>query len=674
MSSFNLLNLGVQGTQANKTTLSVIGQNITNVNTPGYNRQIANLTTLENQRGVEVQSITRVTNDFLTRQLWADTAAYGRTDVFADMASELDDRLATGSTSVSTAMDNYFKALQNSVDDPTSLPNRELFVAESEALARRFNDLNSVVMRQNDTVNSNLESVASQVTRIANDIADLNSKIAYEKSSNRPANELRDQRDQMIVELSELIDVRVVEQDSDEFSVFVANGEPLVIGGKSNELISVQGDPDRTKNDLALVIAGSEVDISTRVTGGKLGGLLEYRSEVLDPTINELGRIAIAVSETMNNQHKLGMDLDGNLGGLIFNDVNSQAAMTSRLMAVEGNTSNIKAATVEITDVGKLSASDYEISFISRDDFTIERLSDGKRLDLNQLTKVTNADDLKTTDNAYFEDFDNGKVEISIDGVRISMEVTNKFSRGDRFLVQPTRMGAEQFDTVVTDGRQLALASPIRITESADNKGTGEASVKITDIGAATFQSKAGEIKPPVDIVFSNDSPVTFTVYDMTNPNAPVPHEMPDTGPMVDQLFTPGQAIVLDGYEIEIRNQPVAGDRFSFGYNTGGVSDNSNALQLSNLQLADTVDGGSYQDIYGRLIERVGTKTSVAVINRDASNSVLTATQESKSALSGVNLDEEAAKLVQFQQAYTASAQLISTSQKLFDTLIGSIG
>jgi flagellar hook-associated protein 1 FlgK len=180
-------------------------------------------------------------------------------------------------------------------------------------------------------------------------------------------------------------------------------------------------------------------------------------------------------------------------------------------------------------------------------------------------------------------------------------------------------------------------------------------------------------MKPPVEIVFNSGTPTTFTVFDITDPAAPVPLEITGQGPLVDQLYTAGQAIVLDGYEVTINNQPQAGDRFTFEYNTRGVSDNRNALMLSNLQLEDVLEGGSYQDIYGSLIERVGTKTSVSVINRNASEAVLTSTQESKASLVGVNLDEEAAKLIQFQQAYQASAQLISTSQTLFDTLLNSV-
>lgn len=673
MSSFNLLGLGSQAAQANQAALSVVGQNISNVNTPGYSRQVANLATWPEQRGVNVDSITRITDDFLTRQLWADTSVFNKTDIFADMSSQLDNLLATDSTSLSTAMDNYFKALQNAVDDPTSLPNRELFVAEMEALARRFNDLNGNVIRQNEAVNDSLESLTQQVSTIASEIANLNDKIRVEVAEGKTSNELRDQRDKLVADLSELIDVRVVEQDHDEFAVFVSNGEPLVVGISANRLTTTVGDPDASQNSVALIVAGNEVEITDRISGGKIGGLIEYRETVLNPTINELGRIGIGFSESMNELHQQGMDLEGNLGGLLFQDMNSSDIMSNRVSANNGNGSTVNSAYVNITDISTLTTSDYEITFNSSDELFVERLSDGKRFSLLDLKQVDSPDALNGQTNAYYADFSQGEVKLAFDGIQVNLDVTNRFIGGDRFLVQPTRDAAAEFQTVVTDGRQLALASPVRILASPNNSGTGVAEINITDIDSTTFTSEAGVITPSVEVVFSAGSPTTFTVYDITNPANPVPLEIDGIGPLENQIYTAGEPIQLDGYEIVIKNQPAAGDRFTFEYNEDGVSDNRNALLMSGLQVKDLIDGGSFQDIYGSLIEEVGTQTSLSVINREASQSVLKSTQQSKSSLSGVNLDEEAAKLIQFQQAYQASAQLISTSQKLFDSLIGAI-
>lgn len=229
MSSFDMLGLGVQALRANQTALNTVGQNISNVNTPGYSRQIVNFQTLEDQSGVRIEDIDRVTDRFLTRQLWSDLSAYNRSDVYATKAAELDNLLASSDTSVSAALDEYFKALQNAVDDPTSLPNRELFIAQSDALVRRFNELDDSIRRQNDAINTQMNALANQATTLAKNIADLNNKIRVATGSGSPANELRDQREELTNQLAEIVDIHVVEQDNDEFSIFIGNGQPLIV-------------------------------------------------------------------------------------------------------------------------------------------------------------------------------------------------------------------------------------------------------------------------------------------------------------------------------------------------------------------------------------------------------------------------------------------------------------
>ncbi|MGB0663593.1 MAG: flagellar hook-associated protein FlgK [Pontibacterium sp.] len=672
MSSFGLLSLGIQAAQANKAALSVVGQNIANVNTEGYSRQVIDFNSVEQRNGVEVTSIERVTDWFLTKQLWADTAAYGRTDVYAEYASELDDRLATDSTSITSAMDEYFNALQNAVDDPTSLPNRELFIAEAEALTRRFNDLYDIVDRQNEAVNSDLSSYASQVNAYAADIATLNEKISLDTLEGKDSSELKDQRDLVVEKMSELVDVSVVEQRSGEFNVYIAHGEPLVIGGRHNSFTAIDGDPDPSQQEIALQVADAQIDLTGTIKGGKIGGLLEYRDDVLTPAINELGRIAVVFAETMNTQHQQGMDLDNELGGLLFSDVNSSAAITSRVLSNEENINTIETAYVQVTDTASLYASDYELHIDGPSSFTVTRQEDGQKFTSTAMTQVTDEADLADETQAYFLDSANGRLVFVLDGIKTTLDVSGQLAKGDRYTLQPVRQGAGQIDTLISDARGLAFASPVSVDSDADNAGTAEASVTVTDITDPMFQGQASALNPPLRIVFDNSDPITYTVYDVSDDNNPTVFTRNDGTVMQGLSYTSGDSITLDGFEVTLRGEPEAGDRFDFGYNTDGVSDNRNALALSDLQLAATMDDAAYQDIYGSLIERVGTKTSVANINSQASLSVLTASQESKASLTGVSLDEEAANLIQFQQAYQASAQLISTSQTLFDTLLNS--
>jgi flagellar hook-associated protein FlgK len=905
MSSFNLLGLGTQALRANQTALATVGQNISNVNTPGYSRQIASFTTLQDSNGVKIDDIDRITDQFLTQQLWSDLASYNQTSTYSDLSSELDNLLATESSSVSSALDSYFSALQNVVDDPVSIPNRELFVAQSDALVQRFNNLDASIQRQNDMVNGTLSNLSSQVNSLSQNIAELNQDIKLQVAANKPANELRDQRDELTNQLSSLIGITVLEQGPDNFSIFVANGEPLVMGITANRLETMPGDPDISQNSLVLRIANSTADVTNLLSGGKIGGLLEYRENALNAARDELGRIAIGFTESMNAAHRAGIDLNNKLGGDLFSDVNTSSLQSERISAAFDNQSVVSTARVEIQDATQLQASDYELFYASANEITLTRNSDGQQIKINQLsdavadrtvsanplnwggniapslTPVTSetitatlngvaavpgiavdsaqsmagmlnglagvsgvvaetainisgvADggtdgvtfDLTVNDatgnartvtinlaagglsdgsvasaiNAALSDDSNdfshlaistvvgggikvvdstggniavkntgtaadsisiqnyssngsllpgGPVAVSpadtgtvvgylkeaeatvdssvtslslsagtlvgattvlvdgtnnvestrgdttlgaqdvddgefyldplgknltfaIDGIKVSIATSTNLSKGDRFLIQPVRQGAENITLELKDGRQLALASPVRVTADSDNKGSGVASVTVTNPNDLKA-SRSNELEPPISIVFNApdvsvdpDAPVTYTIYDMTEPSNPKALE--------SNVYTEGEPIALNGYNVTIDNQPEPGDRFSFTFNKEGISDNRNALALSDLQKASTLDGGSYQDLYGSLVEKVGTRTATSRITVQANKAVLDSTVNAKASIAGVNLDEEAAKLVQFQQAYQASAQLIKASQTLFDTLLNSI-
>ncbi len=593
------------------------------------------------------------------------------------MSGELDNLLATNTSSVSNALDEYFSALQNVVDDPVSIPNRELFVAESDALVQRFNDLDAHINRQDSNINGILDDVASQINSLAGSIAELNDNIQTATSSGNPANELKDQREELTNQLSELVGVRVIEQ-GDQFSVFIGNGQPLVVGTSASQMQSLQGDPDSSQNDLALVISGQKITVTDELSGGSIGGLLQYRNEALNSARDELGRMAIGFAESMNTLHSAGMDLNNELGGNLFNDVNSTALQSSRISSKSDNQSTLLKGSsgVEIKDISLLKASDYELTFDNDNSITLTRNSDGQQTRINQLSKVqpeapatsfTSISDAVAAvdeENEYYFDSASKTLSFQVDGMKVTLNASSELVKGDTFLIQPVRTGAEDLTSKIQDGKKLALASPVRITADTDNQGSGVASVTVTKPNAL-MTSDATELNPPVDIVFNNTDPLAYTVYDMSEPSNPQL--------LSSANYEAGKAIELNGYEVVIDSLPTAGDRFSFTFNEDGVSDNRNALALSSLQQQDLFEGGSYQDLYGSLIERVGTSTSASRITMAANKAVLDSTVTAKSSVSGVNLDEEAAKLVQFQQAYQASAQLIKTSQTLFDTLLNSI-
>jgi flagellar hook-associated protein 1 FlgK len=753
--SFGLLTLGTQSLQANQTALAVTGQNISNVNTEGYTRQRPVFEAREGQGGVTIDNIDRVADAFLNRQIWADSSTYSSYDVFEDFANELDNLLASDVTSISTAMDDYFGAMQTAVDDPVSLPNRELFIAQAESLTQRFNDLDANIRRQNETINGQLESSVAAINTLAHSIAELNDDIRIANASGSVSSELLDQRDMKLEELSEYIGFTIIEDsNSQEVSVFVGNGEPLVVGQSANTLTTMTSPADSSQLNLGIQIGNNVGDITSQVSGGKVGGMLDYRDTTLNETLDELGRIALVFADTMNEQHQKGMDLDGNAGGLMFTDINNATAASNRVLAERDNLSS-STGMVIINDVSKVEATEYELIFNSDDTFTLIRGNDEVRWDENEFnsngTPPANASEVDE-DGEYYLDAATGDLTLRIDGFTLQLDGTTSFSQGDKFLIQPTRNAASEIDTVINDASQLALGSPLSTTDDVANTGTGEISVSITDKDYADQSAVVSQLTPPLNVSFlspleATDTgtntgtasnvqvadydvlsaityPVTITAvggaFNVTDSGSPattvtgvgaigdseldlsasfgitvdiasvangdvftIDHDdseevayyqlTDEDGDRSVGAFNPGESIALEGFEITIKNQPNVNDVFTVQPNTDGVSDNSNALLLSDLQFYKTIEGASYQDKYGQTVERVGTEAAVAQLNAQAGKAVLDSNIAQRSSISGVNLDEEAAKLVQYQQAYQASAQLIQVAQTIFDTLLQSV-
>ena len=665
---FNLLSIGTQALMANRTALSVVSQNIANASTEGYSRQNANFVSIVDRQGTYIQDIDRATDKFITRQLWSDISSFNSLNLTDTLTSQTDNLLASSSTSISAALDTYFTAMQNAVDDPTSLANRELYIEESSALARRFNNLSSQLIVQNNSANAAMDASAGNLTQYSKSVAALNDQITYLIGRDEPVNELRDQRDVLVNKIAEIVDVNVVEQ-GDNYNLFIGNGQPLVVGQTVNTVELRPGNPDNSQSQIYINMSGSEINITQQVSGGVLGGVKSFRNDILNPSLNELGRIAMALAEETNTQHRNGMDLNNELGGDVFLDINNEQSMQSRIKANHNNFSTVSVARVQITDTSKLTLDDYQLIVQEDNELLVKRQPSGSVV---TLTKAV-ADATPLPDNTYFLDSATGNIHLQMDGVSITVDSVGFMSIGDSYTVQPTRDGASQISSVITDPKAVALANPVRITTNPNNTGSAVASVQVTDPTNAAFANigTAGTLTPPIQIVFNNDAPIEYSVFDVSNPLDPQPVTI-NTVVQSNLPFTPGQTFDLGGYQITIDQVPKAGDRFDFDFNKDGVSDNRNALALSAIQSKALLANGSLQDHYSGMVEQVGAKAASGKINLTASQSVLASTKASLASIIGVNLDEEAARLVQYQQAYQASARLISTSQVLFNTLLES--
>ena len=676
----DLLNIGLSGLAANKTSLSVTGHNITNVNTPGFSRQDSVQATRVPQfsgagyigSGTTLVDVRRIYNEFLTTQVRSSTALNSDVQSYLSQINQLDSLLAGSTTGVNPGLQKVFAALQTAAEDPANIPARQLVLSEAEGLAKRFNTVYDRLYDQNKFINKQLFAVTDQVNQLATSIAGFNDAIAVAAANGRQPNDLLDARDEAVRKLSTFIGVTVVSQDDNTFNLFVGSGQPLVVGSLAARLDVVPGLSDPLRSEVQFVSGQSRQGITSLITGGEMGGLIRYREDVLDTTLNSIGRLALSVTDQINRQLGQGLDLNGQFGNGLFRELNDPLLIGQRSLARLGNSDSSANLNVLIEDTTQLTTSDYEVEFTSATDYTVRRVSDGTNFGPFDITVVPAAE---------------------FDGVSVNI-ASGTFAAGDRFRIMPTRNAGEYIRADMTRPEELAFAAPLKAQTSPANIGTGVISqptltteINIYDPVAQTDLETSLRNAPPLRIVMGAAGGAT-QAYDVVDINGNVI----DTG-----VIVPGQNNTLTvnvpasagppavpvpfDYEVTISGRPQGGDNFSVAFNTNGVSDNRNALKLVDLQtrttiginpLAPTTTGSSFTDAYGDLVERVGTLTSQARVDGEATGAILKQAADNRDSVSAVNLDEEAAKLIQFEQYYQASAQIIQVARNLFDTLINS--
>ncbi|MCQ4326243.1 flagellar hook-associated protein FlgK [Stutzerimonas stutzeri] len=680
----DLLNIGLSGLAASKTQLSITGHNITNVNTPGYSRQDASQATRSAQfsgagyigSGTTLVDVRRTYSEFLTSQLRSSTSLYSDVAAYKSQIDQLDSLLAGSTTGITPSLQSFFSALQTAAEDPANIPARQLVLAEAEGLARRFNTVYDRLSEQNSFTNKQMAAVTDQVNRLAGSIGSLNEAIAVAAANGKQPNDLLDARDEAVRQLSTYIGVTVVPQDDSSFNIFIGSGQPLVVGSSVARLEVVPGQGDPNRHEVQFISGGSRQGITSQITGGELGGLIRYREEVLDSTMNSLGRLALAVSDQINSQLGQGLDLKGQVGAALFGDYNDPALAKLRVNAYSGNSSNAQPA-LNITDTSVLTTSDYLMEYDGTN-YKVRRLSD------NQPMTVTTAADgtLTITDR-------NGRDQ----GFQI-VPGTPAPAAGDKFTLQPTRRGATDISAVLDQADQLAFASPVRAESDLQNAGTG--AISQPDMVAAPSPIDLAELNTAfgsgLNLTANVNANGTYTLTDTGslpagwsyvdekgNPLAAAPTLQSGNSNTVRLAYT-GASGETYRFDFSVSGRPQTDDSFSLTFNQSGVSDNRNALKLADLQSKQTVgvdgsvagSGFSFTDGYGELVERVGTLTAQARMDSEATGSILKQATDNRDSLSAVNLDEEAANLIKFEQYYNASAQIIQVARSLFDTLISS--
>jgi len=654
MAGGDLLVTSISGLLSFQRSLATTGHNITNSSTPGYSRQRVELVTRPSTpagdgfigNGVRVSTISRVYDQFVASQLTLATTANGGMQEFYRLATRVDDLLADPQAGLNPALQRFFNAVNDLANDPTSTTNRQSLLAEAQSLATRFHYLDDRLDELRRGINTEISNTANEINAIARSIADVNRDIVLSSGAavGQPPNDLLDRRDELVNQLAERVAVRTVNQDDGSLSVFIGNGQTLVTGFRSDPISAVPSVYDPSRYEVGYTVGGSTVYITDTVKGqgGRLGAALDFREQVLDGTQNAMGRAAIGLADTMNAQHALGLDLYNALGGNFFQPIDNTSS------TVYANTFNTGTAqfAATVTSSSALTVSDYSLYFDGAN-YTLTRLSDN------------------TTVGTY------AGFPITAEGFTLTLTAGAAVA-GDSYVIQPTRNGARDFGVAIVDPARIAAASPVRAGEATNASGVP------TNLGTSRIT------QPVVSNTTNLPLPGNVTLtFDPNAGGAGVPGFNVAGGPPGPLLYDPateygGKSFTFatyGGMSFTISGVPQTGDAFVLSNNLSGVSDNRNALTLADLRNQLTLAGGTatYENAYGQLVADVGTKTHQADISRQAQQTLYNKVKDSMDSVSAVNLDEEAANMVRFQQAYQAAAQMISVTDTLFQTLIGAV-
>ena len=647
----SLLNVGSRALLANQAALQTAGHNIANVSTPGYSRQTVVLQTVQGQftgggyigKGVDVQTIQRNHSELLTRQSTAASAVDAGDTVRMDRLRQLQEVFSGGASGIGASINDMMNALSDVVSAPTDLTARSVALTRMDETAARMRDASQRLDEIGYTVAEQLKGSMVAVNSLAKNIAGINEQIARAKGNGQPANDLLDQRDQLIRELNQHIQTSQVAADDGTVSVFVAGSQPLVLGNQAATL-SIDDPIDfgagSGKKVLSFLAPGSSTKVElneSMLGGGQVAGLLRFQNNDLAEGRNLLGRMAIAISESMNTQNRLGLTLNGQPGENLFAPISLGNATPSNF-----NTSTATMA-LTVADPTALQASSYTVSFTAGDAGSVTRHSDGKVFNFTDAASMANV-------------FASQGLGITLSGPPNS---------GDRFMINSLQGAAAELQALQYSPTDLAAANPVNAAMGATNGGSLQlASLKAT--GPIT-QPATGS---PVTIAFTAGSPAT---YSATVPGPPV-------ATIATGNYVSGEKIAINGWEIALQGAPKSGDTVTVGnatdsqYGDWYKRDTGNASALMALRDVPMFDNATLADGFASAMAQVGTRTQSAQFAAELSSSIAANLERDRTAVAGVNLDEEAARLIQYQQAYQASAKMIQIAQNIFDTLIQGLG
>ena len=622
----SVLSTGTGALLAFQRALATTSHNVANLNTVGYSRQRVDFATADPQQmgygtvgnGTRIADIRRVADQLAISRLLDSGGELARLKQLSGMADRVNALFSDAATNVAGVWSNFFDTVSGLSSNAAGTADRQNMLDGGKALANRFVQLNTHLNNLNSEVNNGLLAGATEVNRLAQEIAQINGAIGTNIATAAP--DLLDRRDQLITQLIGYTGGTAVIQDGGIMNVYTAGGNALVVGTTATKVTTVADPYQPERLQLALETQGNTIRLDPKAVGGQIGGLLEFRDTVLTPAQAELGKLAVGLAESFNQVHHQGVDLYGQLGGDFFNIGNPR---------VTANNANTGTASLSATygDLGKLDAQNVVLQF------------DGTNW------KASRAD---TGANVPLTGTGTAADPLVINGVKLVVGGTP--AANDRFLLQPTAGVAGSMEVAITDPSRIAAAAAVKGAAATSNTGTGKLS------GVTVSDSTNANLRNPAAIVFT--SATTYTI---------------DGGP--PQTYTPGQTISANGWSFVLDGVPKNGDTFNITPTPAGSSDNSNATKLSKVESAKAFNAGTVTlgGALGGLTTQVGAAARSAEYSLGAQQVIADQAQAARDEVSGVNLDEEAADMLRLQQAYQAASQLISTADSMFQTILGAV-
>lgn len=431
----SIFSTGVSGLNTAQIALEATSNNIGNVHTPGYNRELAILSENRTGDGVYVADVQRQFDAQVAEQLNAATSEATALQAYEGQIGQIDDLLADREAGLAPLMQEFFGALSDVAGAPSDPAARQGVIGAADTLSAQFRSFDQYLQDLRSGLGDRIAEQVTQINNATTQVAELNREISLARARQGEApNALLNQRDRLVADLNERLGVELsVQDDNGHYNLSIGNGQPLVAGSRQFglEAIDSAADPSRTvvgyrdSGGNMVELGGDAID------GGALGGLMRFREEALDPAQSQLGRLAVSLAAGFNAQHQAGTDLNGDPGQAMF------AVGGPTVFGHAGNAGTADVAAV-IDDPAALTAADYDL-----------RVTDAAAGEI-EVTRRDNGESFTATLDAAGE--------LAFDGVVATVDDPAQLADGDRFRVRPTRDAAGGIENLIRDGAEIAAA------------------------------------------------------------------------------------------------------------------------------------------------------------------------------------------------------------------------